>query len=58
MGAGSQIFGQRCAVIEHAAQVAIEEIARLIDAVQADNYVDVEGDLTFDGAVTRAELRW
>ena len=29
-----------------------------IDAVQADNYTDVDGDLTFDGAVTRAELRW
>jgi hypothetical protein len=29
-----------------------------IDAVQADNYVDVDGDLTFDGAVTRVELRW
>jgi hypothetical protein len=29
-----------------------------IDAVQANNYVDVDGDLTFDGAVTRAEVRW
>ncbi len=29
-----------------------------IDAVQADNYVDVDGDLTFDGAVSRMELRW
>lgn len=29
-----------------------------IDAVQADNYTNVEGDLTFDGAVTRAEIRW
>ena len=29
-----------------------------IDAVQADNYVDVDGDLTFEGAVTRVELRW
>ena len=29
-----------------------------IDAVQADNYVDVDGNLTFDGAVSRVELRW
>ncbi|MEX0643141.1 MAG: Lpg1974 family pore-forming outer membrane protein [Pirellulales bacterium] len=29
-----------------------------IDAVQADNYTDVDGNLTFDGAVSRVELRW
>jgi hypothetical protein len=29
-----------------------------IDAVQADNYVDVEDSLTFDGFVTRMECRW
>jgi hypothetical protein len=29
-----------------------------IDAVQVDNYVDVEDTLTFDGFVTRLECRW
>jgi hypothetical protein len=29
-----------------------------IDAVQADNYVDVGDSITFDGAVTRVELQW
>jgi hypothetical protein len=29
-----------------------------IDAVQADNYVDVEDTLSFDGFVTRLECRW
>lgn len=29
-----------------------------IDAVQANNYVDVGDTLSFDGVVTRAELRW
>jgi hypothetical protein len=32
--------------------------AEYIDAVQADNYVDVEDTLSFDGLVTRAEFRW
>lgn len=30
----------------------------LIDAVQADNYVDVGDTISFDGLVTRVELRW
>jgi hypothetical protein len=29
-----------------------------IDAVQADNYTDVEDTITFDGVVTRVEARW
>jgi major outer membrane protein len=32
--------------------------SEFIDAVQADNYVDVEDTLTFDGFVTRMECRW
>jgi hypothetical protein len=33
-------------------------LAEYIDAVQADNYVNVEDTLSFDGFVTRVELRW
>ena len=33
-------------------------VAEYIDAVQADNYVDVEDTLSFDGLVLRAECRW
>jgi hypothetical protein len=29
-----------------------------IDAVQADNYTDVEDTISFDGAVTRVEVLW
>jgi hypothetical protein len=29
-----------------------------IDAVQADNYSDVEDTISFDGLVTRVEARW
>jgi Legionella pneumophila major outer membrane protein precursor len=29
-----------------------------VDAVQANNYVDVDGNLTFDGGVSRIEFRW
>jgi hypothetical protein len=29
-----------------------------INGVQADNYVDIEGPLSFSGFVTRAEVRW
>jgi hypothetical protein len=29
-----------------------------IDAVQADNYTDVEDTITFDGVVTRVEVLW
>jgi hypothetical protein len=32
--------------------------SEFIDAVQADNYVDVEDTLSFDGFVTRLECRW
>jgi hypothetical protein len=33
-------------------------VSEFIDAVQADNYVDVEDTLSFDGFVTRLECRW
>jgi hypothetical protein len=33
-------------------------MGEFIDAVQADNYVDVEDTITFDGLVTRVECRW
>jgi len=29
-----------------------------VDAVQADNYVDVDDTISFDGLVGRAEVRW